>query len=131
MASPPQPPRAFWAYIATSWVLGWWLAYDGLHQRLFGDYVRINGQLGPWADLARAVGLDPAEMGLFFIMLGCSLIAAGFGLYLRRRWGYVVSLVACAIALLYLGPGTIFAIIGLSLLLLPSIRAYLAQPPAG
>ena len=122
-----RPPPAVRLFFIPSWLLGGWLAFDGLHQRLFGDYVRVDGQLGPWAGLARAVGVDPLSLGWFFIVLGLGLIAASFGLYLRRRWGYYVGLGASALGLLYLGFGTPVALVCLALLLLKATRAYIQQ----
>jgi len=126
MNPPPatQPPLTLQLFFIPSWLLGWWLAFDGLHQRLFGDYVRIGGQLGPWAALVGALGIDPHSLGWFFIVLGMSLIAASFGVYLGRRWGYNVGLGASAISVLYLGFGTPVALICLVLLLLKPTRAY-------
>jgi len=121
----PRAPLTIWLYLAGTWLLGWWLLYDGLHQRLWGDYTRINGQLGPWADLVRAVGLDPQRMALVFIALGGGLLGASFGVLLQRRWGYLTALVLSALALLYLGFGTPVALICLALLALPPSRRYI------
>ena len=125
-----RPPLTVWLFMVLSWVLGWWLAFDGLHQRLFGDYVRINGQLGPWADAARAVGVDPFRLSFAFVAFGLGLIGATFGLFLRRRWGYYTSLLLTACALLYLGFGTPVAVACLILLMLRPTRAYLIPPLA-
>jgi hypothetical protein len=136
-ASSPAPPAAsaraaarapltVWLYIACTWLLGWWMAFDGLHQRLFGDYVRIGGQLGPWAGLAQALGVDPQRLGLTFVAVGLGLIGASFGVYLRRRWGYVSALLLAAVCLLYLGFGTPVALLSLIFLLLKPTRAYIA-----
>jgi hypothetical protein len=123
-----RPPLTVWLYVAFSWLLGWWMVFDGLHQRLWGDYFRINGQLGPWADLVRAAGFDPQRLGLTFVALGFGLIGASFGVYLRRRWGYATSLLLSAVSLLYLGFGTPVALVCLILLLLKPTRGYI-QPP--
>lgn len=120
-----HPPITVWLYIALTWLLGWWLVIDALHQRLFGDYVRIAGQLGPWASLARAVGLDPQRLSLPFLAVGFGLLSASFGVYWRRRWGYGTALALSALALLYLGFGTPVALFSLILLLLPSTRRYI------
>jgi hypothetical protein len=111
-------------YVGLAWLLGWWMALDGLHQRLWGDYVRLGGQLGPWADLARAVGVDPQRLGMTFVALGLATVGATFGVVLRRRWGYGVALVTAAISLLYLGFGLPVALACLILLLLPASRRY-------
>ena len=125
-----HPPLTVWLFMLASWVLGWWMALDGLRQRLFGDYFRIDGQLGPWADLARAVGIDPFNLSFTFVAFGLGLIGATFGLFLRRRWGYYTSLFLLAPTLLYLGFGTPVAVACIILLLLPPTRAYLNPPLA-
>jgi hypothetical protein len=119
-----RPPLTIWLYLVLTWLLGWWLVYDGLHQRLLGDYVRIGGQLGPWASLAQAIGLDPMRLSLPFIAVGFGLLSASFGVYWRRRWGYGIGLALCALSLLYLGFGLPVALLSLILLLLPSSRQY-------
>jgi len=126
----PKTPLTVWLFFGFSWFIGWWMALDGVHQRLFGDYVRINGQLGPWAALVSALGIDPHSLGYFFVFLGSAFIAASFGVYLRRRWGYNVGLAASLVSLFYLGFGTLVAVICLILLWLKPTRAYLATPPA-
>ena len=127
-------PRAPWSvrfYVGLSWLLGWWLAFDGLHQRLFGDYVRLGGQLGPWADLASALGIDPRRLGMTFVALGLAGVGASFGVVLRRRWGYNAALITSALCLLYVGFGLPVALACLILLLLPVTRAYVLGPSAG
>jgi len=64
-----------------------WLAFDGAHAILTGDYVTPStgphaGQLGPWAALARAIGVDPRSTGMnaFFLAYG------GYGWWQARRW---------------------------------------------
>jgi hypothetical protein len=112
-------------YLVLSWVMGWWMALDGLHERLWGDYVRLNGQLGPWAGLAQAVGVEPQRLGMTFVALGLALIGASFGVTFRRRWGYNAALATAAISLLYLGLGTPIALACLVLLLLKPTREFI------
>ncbi len=119
-----RTPLTIWLFVAGAWLLGWWFLYDGLHQRLWGDYTRIDGQLGPWAGLAQAVGLDPQRLALFFIALGSGLLGASFGVLLRRPWGYYTALLLSAITLLYLGFGTPVALACLLLLVLPASRRH-------
>jgi hypothetical protein len=101
------------------------MTLDGLHDRLFGDFFRLNGQLGPWAAMVQAVGIDPNQLSFAFVAFGLGLIGASCGLWLRRPWGHVSSLVICALCLLYLGVGTPLAVLCLIWLLLPATRAYL------
>jgi hypothetical protein len=123
-----RPPLTVWLFMGCSWVLGWWMTFDGLHNRLFGDYVRLNGQLGPWAGLARAVGVEPNQLAFTFVAFGLGLIGASFGVYLRRPWGYAASVLISAVCLLYVGFGTPLAVLCLLCLLLRPTRAYLVPP---
>jgi len=123
-------PLTVWLFMASSWVLGWWMTFDGLHNRVFGDYVRLNGQLGPWVSLVQALGVDPNRLAFTFVAFGLGLIGASFGLFLRRPWGYLSSLAICAVCLLYVGFGTPMAVLCLLWLALPATRAYI-EPPIG
>ncbi len=123
-----RTPLSVWAYLALSWLLGWWLIYDGLRQRLVGDYTRLGGRLGPWADLVAALGIDPQRLGLAFVALGFALVGASFGLYWQRRWAYYTGLVAAVVGLAYLGVGTLVAGVCVVLLLLPATRRYALGP---
>ena len=129
-AARTRPPLTVWLFMLLSWALAWWLALDGLHQRLWGDYFRINGQLGPWAGLATALGIDPFSLSFAFVAFGLGLLGATFGLFLRRRWGYYTSLGLIACLLLYVGFATPLAVACIVLLLLPQTRAYLMPPLA-
>ena len=46
-----------------------------------GDYARIDGELGPWAGLVEAVGLDAEStpMKIVFVVYGCAQLAAAAG----------------------------------------------------
>ena len=129
----PQPisttqkqPLTVTLFLLLACFMGGWLIFDGLHQRLFGDYVRINGQLGPWANLVTAVGLDLRAFAWFFIVLGNTFIICGIMLTQQRRWAYQVGLIAACLSLVYLGLGTPFALAALVLLLVKPTRIYIA-----
>lgn len=124
---PPAPkiPFTVRAYFALSWLIGWWLVYDGLHGRMFGDYVRIGGELGPWASLVSALGFDPLGLSWVLIVLGSAFLATSFGLYFGQRWAHTVGLAASGIGLLYLGFGLPVALLCLVMLLLKPTRAYI------
>ena len=129
-AKAARPPLTVWVFMAASWLLGWWMAFDGLHQRLWGDYIRLNGQLGPWADLAHSAGVDPQSLSFIFVAVGTGLLGASFGLFFRRRWGFATSLMLLAPGLLYLGFGAPLAMLCIAMLLLPATRRYLVPPLA-
>ncbi len=119
-----KPPLTVTLFLILACLIGSWLIFDGLHQRITGDYVRVGGQLGPWAGLVSAVGLNPVELAWPFVVVGNALIVSGVMLTQRRRWAYQVALLGSGLLLLYLGPGTLLALVALTLLLLKPTRAY-------
>ena len=123
----PAAPLTVWLFFIFSWLIGWWLAYDGVRQRVTGDYTRLNGRLGPWAALVSSLAIDPLSLSWFFVVLGLGFVASSFGLYLRQRWGLNVGLAASLLGLFYLGFGTPVAVICLVVLLLPATRAYVSS----
>ncbi len=68
-------------------ISGGYLVIDAIHQFVVGDFLRIGGQLGPWAVLVGAVGIDPLSMGPVFLVIGVAQVAAATMLLLRRPWG--------------------------------------------
>ncbi|MBI4770441.1 MAG: hypothetical protein HY784_08550 [Chloroflexi bacterium] len=117
-----KPPATLVLYTACAAVIGGWMTYDGLHQRLTGDFVRTGGQLGPWAAIPRALGVDPLSMGFFFVVLGLEWIAAACGLWLGRRWGYNLAVGLSLLGLLYAPFGTLVSALALLALLLRPTR---------
>src|SRR5207244_12500397 len=51
-------------------ISGGYLVIDAIHRFVVGDFLRIGGQLGPWAVLVGAVGIDPLSMGPVFLVIG-------------------------------------------------------------
>jgi hypothetical protein len=94
-------------------VTGGWMAFDGAHALITGDFVTpssgpYSGQLGPWATLLEAVGLEPRSLGvkIFFLLFGIVYLSA-LGAFLLRFDRSRLVLAACAVvALLYLPIGT-------------------------
>ncbi len=105
-------------------ILGLWLTFDGLRSIVMGEYVTPKsgpyaGQLGPWAGIVRAIGLDPRSTPVkavhVFLGLGWLVSLAGFAV--RADWGRS-ALIACSVASLwYLPVGTLIAGVTLVLLL--------------
>jgi hypothetical protein len=91
-----------------------WMTFDGIHALVVGDFVtpksgEYAGQLGPWAAIPRAVGIDPRADGVkvSFVAFGLVYLAAlGADLAGLRRGRAAVATCA-AIALLYLPFGTL------------------------
>lgn len=120
----PRPPRPVWVFLFASGLLASWLLFDGLHYRLFGDYVRVEGQLGLWATVAGAIGLSLADLSWTFILLGSALWAAAFGMREGSQWAYRLGLSASILLLPYLGFGTPLVLVCLGAVLWPTTRAY-------
>jgi len=128
MRSPRKPPFTLYAFTLVAALIGGWMIYDGLHNRLLGDFVRFDGQLGPWAAIPPALGVDPLDLGFFFVVLGVEWIAAAVGLWLRHRWGYNLGLGLAFLTLFYAFVGTGLAALALVCLTLRPTRAWLARP---
>lgn len=100
-----------------------WMTFDGIHALVTGDFVtprsgQYAGQLGPWAAIPRAVGIDPRGDGVkvFFVAFGIAYLAA-LGVFLAgRRRGRGALAAGATVALLYLPFGTMASLAVLALL---------------
>lgn len=117
---------------------GGWLAFDGAHALVTGDYVtpssgRFAGQLGPWSRLVAVAGLEPRStlMKLVHLGLGIAWLAAIVGFALRRRGAWTAMLACAVLGLWYLPFGTLLSVIQIVLLLLPATRTHAARRSAG
>lgn len=122
--------RLRWVVVALAVIEGGWLAFDGGHALVTGNYVtpstgRFAGQLGPWSDVVSAVGIEPRStlMTTIHLVLGGAWLIAIAGFVRRRRWSRW-AMVACALgALWYLPFGTLLSTVQLGLLSLRGVRA--------
>lgn len=105
------------------------MALDGLHARLFGDYIRLRGEIGWWVALPRAVGLDPLALAWPLIVLGTAWFGALSGLWLGLGWGFRGVAGLAVVSLLYLGPGTALALIILACLWAGRLDRWRPAPP--
>lgn len=95
------------------------MVFDGARALMVGDYVTARGdQLGPWASVASAIGVDPRSAGMKMFFVGYGLLwLVGIGGYLaRRRWGRRAMVAGAAGSLWYLVAGTVSSAVQLSLL---------------
>lgn len=124
---PPFPGKVA---IALSFILGTWSLVDGLHRLITGDFVRIHGQLGPWANLVGRAGLNPMQFGPVLIVMGLAWLVAG-NLYLFQNsvasWKFL--LIVVLVSSWYVGVGTFVEVAEVALLLVPATRHAL-QPSA-
>lgn len=109
--------RFEWIAAALGAILGAWMAFDGARALLTGDYRtprggEYAGQLGPWAGLLTALGIDPRSSAVkgAHVALGTFWIVAAVLLAVGASWARGVML-ACAVATLwYLPAGTVIAL---------------------
>ncbi len=118
-----------WLVVVLGIALGGWLVFDGLRAFITGDYItprsgEYAGQLGPWAKLVEAVGLDPRSSTVkgAHVILGVLWLAAAACFAARLPWAWW-AIAGCSVASLwYLPIGTLIAVIALALLFLPALR---------
>jgi hypothetical protein len=107
-----------WAVVALAALTGGWMVFDGTRALVAGDYVTVGGELGPWADLVEAVGIDPRSTGMkcFFVVYGGAWLVAAA----RRSRGALAAFAAGS--LWYLVAGTVSSVVQLVLLALDRRR---------
>jgi hypothetical protein len=116
-----------WIAVALTVLRSGWMTFDGTRALVVGDYVTPRsgpraGQLGPWAALVEAIGLDPrgAPMKLVFVVIGAAgLVAAGL-LATGHAWGRRAVVTAAVASLWYLPVGTAMSVIVIVMVLLSS-----------
>jgi hypothetical protein len=109
-----------WTAVALAAAAAAWMVFDGARALAVGDYVTVDGELGPWADLVEAVGIDPRATGmkLFFVVYGAAWSCATLA-YVRdvRRSRSVMAAFAAG-SLWYLVLGSVSSVVQLVLLTL-------------
>src|SRR5262249_53093055 len=121
-------PWSVWLLATLSFVNGAYLLFDGLHWVVAGDFIRIGGRLGRWADLVATVGTNPMRLGTAFLVLGAAWCAGAAGLLLRRRWARRITATLAVVSLPYLVFGTL---ISAAILILLSRRETQASAGSG
>jgi len=104
------------AAAALAIINGGYLVIDAIRRFIVGDFFRIGGQLGPWAVLVGAAGIDPLSMGPVFLVIGVAQVAAASLLLLRRPWGDMLVLALAVGTLWYLLFGTVSSMIQIALI---------------
>jgi hypothetical protein len=102
-----------------------WMSFDGTRGLVLGDYVRpkggrFAGQLGPWAKVVRAIGINPESrlMKWIFIVYGTLWLVSGVLFALDASYGWELMLAFAIGSLWYLGLGTAVGMIIIVLLLI-------------
>jgi len=118
-----------WIVLALALLEGGFLAFDGGHALITGDYVTPKtgqhaGQLGPWSKLVTAVGIEPRSS--FFkcvhLVLGVAWLVVMACFVLGMGWAWWGMLVCAVLGLWYLPWGTLLSVIQIVLLMLPALR---------
>jgi hypothetical protein len=116
-----KPTYWHWLFFLVSFSLGWATTLDGVYARLWGSYWFF-----PLGNLMTAWGISPFDVGWVCVVSGQSLVAASFGVLASRGWGYYTGLIAALVlGALYLGWGTVPALVCVLALLLPPTRKVL------
>ena len=104
------------AVIATGFLIGSWLLFDGIRAFATGSYTvpssgTYAGQLGPWSNILRGLGIDPLSpwVKAAHVLLGAAWIGSTAVFWLFGSW---VALAATAIASLWYAPsGTVVGLL--------------------
>src|SRR5690242_9476658 len=90
-----------------------WMFADGLRALVLGDYVTATsgeyaGELGPWAGVLKAAGLEPRSTTIktIFVLYGVSAFIAVTGFATDQPWGRNYLIVMAVLGLWYLPIGT-------------------------
>jgi len=97
---------------------GGYLVVDAVHRFATGDFLRIDGQLGPWSAIVSGLGGDPLAMGPVFLTIGAIQVLGGLGILKRFPWASRLALIMAFGTLWYLFFGTFSSTIQIALLLL-------------
>ncbi len=100
-----------------------WMVLDGARALTLGDYVTAAsgdhaGQLGPWATLVKAIGIEPrsALMKGIFVAYGLAALGITGCFVLGLPWARNALIVVSVLGLWYLPIGTAANILALILL---------------
>ena len=100
-----------------------WMAYDGWHAWRTGDYVTPRtgahaGQLGPWANVVSAAGIEPRSplVKTIFVVYGLAWLAIIACYALGYGWTRTAMFASAAGTLWYLPVGTLTSLLIMALL---------------
>ena len=116
-----------------------WMLFDGTRALIVGDYVtpttgEYAGQLGPWSNLVKAVGIEPRStlMKLIFVVHGIAGLAIAVCFIVGFSWARWAMIAICILGLWFLPIGTATNLIALIFLFAAwSDEAKTTEPDAG
>jgi hypothetical protein len=102
-----------------------WMLFDGGRALIVGDYITPKsgqhaGELGPWAKVAEAVGIDPRStvMKLIFALYGLAYLVVMLAFLMNVSWAWWGMIILAVFGLWYLPFGTMINILIIVLLLI-------------
>lgn len=107
-----------------------YMVADGGRALVAGDYFTPSsgqhaGELGPWARIVSAAGIDPRSTGMkaFFVVYGAIwlTVAAAFA-FRPAPWSWWAMVALAAGSVWYLVVGTAISVAIVALLLVPAVR---------
>jgi len=114
-----------WVAVVLIALTAGWILFDGTRALIVGDYVTPQtgdcaGQLGPWAGLVKAIGIEPRSMLMksIFVVYGLVALAIAVCFIVGLPWTRAALIMICVLGLWYLPVGTVTNLIALALLLL-------------
>ncbi len=105
-----KPTASLLAVTTAGAAIGAWMTADGLHVRLYGEFLRLFGSDLP-TSLVGVAGLSPHQVGWPILVIGLTWFGALGGLWLGHRWGSQTCDGLALLSLLYLGPGTVVGLL--------------------
>ena len=106
-----------WLIAFLAVIEGGFMAFDGWHALMTGDYVtpktgRHAGELGPWAGVVSKAGIPPRSttMKLIFALYGSAWIVVIICFALAMPWAWAAMLIAAGGAVWYLPFGTLLSV---------------------
>ena len=104
-----------------------WMLFDGSRALIVGDYITARsgeyaGQLGPWANVVKAIGIEPRStlMKSIFVIYGLTALTIVICFIIGISWARTALIVVCILGSWFLPIGTITNLIVLTLLLIGS-----------
>ena len=114
-----------WIIIVSATINFGFMAFDGTRALTIGDYVRPKtgqyaGQLGPWSNAAKFVGIDPEStiMKALFVLWGVIGLIVTICFAFDLHWAWTGLLLVSISALWYIVPGTALNVLQIILLII-------------
>ena len=109
-----------WIILALVFLTAGWMLFDGTRALIVGDYVtpktgEYAGQLGPWSNLVKAIGIEPRStlMKSIFVVYGLAAISTAVCYIIGLSWARTALIVVCILGLWFLPVGTVTNLLAL------------------